>query len=417
MHARRWFEWHSWIGLTTGLLLFVICWSGTIAVFSEEIDWLLNSAERVESRGDLRSFGEWADAVTRAYPDLRIDSIAAPRTSRSAAELLVETPDGRLLRTYVDPFTATVTGQTSYFNVQRFFRSLHMSLFDPGAKGIGYYVVMSFSFALVGSLLTSLVFYKRWWQRFLAWRAHPNRRAFWSDMHKLMGLWSLWFVALMAITGLWYLIEFPGWGFAYPELEPVPRTSTRAFLSTDALVARAQQVSPTLRITQMYTPGGYYGPVAVFHGEGQAALVRDRANVVVLDATSGAPLLVRPAEMLGWPARWVDTADPLHFGNFAGLAGKVVWFVFGAGLSALCLTGAYLHFQRQKRHANIVQRRRAVIAAYVTTCLVLLAAVIGAVREVSGYGGPQPPASVHAFIAIWTVTTVLVLLVWMRRLR
>jgi uncharacterized iron-regulated membrane protein len=167
----------------------------------------------------------------------------------------------------------------------------------------------------------------------------------------------------------------------------------------------------------MYTPGGYYGPVAVFHGEGQAALVRDRANVVVLDATSGAPLLVRPAEMLGWPARWVDTADPLHFGNFAGLAGKVVWFVFGAGLSALCLTGAYLHFQRQKRHANIVQRRRAVIAAYVTTCLVLLAAVIGAVREVSGYGGPQPPASVHAFIAIWTVTTVLVLLVWMRRLR
>jgi uncharacterized iron-regulated membrane protein len=287
-----------WIGLTTGLLLFVICWSGTIAVFSEEIDWLLNPAERVEHRGELRSFGAWADAVARTYPDLRIDSIVAPRTSTSAAEVLVETPDGRLLRTYVNPYTATVTGQTSYFNVQRFFRSLHMSLFDPGAEGIGYYVVMSFSLALVGSLATSLLFYKRWWRRFLAWRAHPNRRAFWSDTHKLMGLWSLWFVALMAVTGLWYLIEFPGWGFAYPELEPVPQTSTRPFLSTDALVARAQQVAPMLRITQMYTPSGYYGPVAVFDGEDEAALVRDRANVVVLDAASGTALLVRPATML-----------------------------------------------------------------------------------------------------------------------
>jgi uncharacterized iron-regulated membrane protein len=87
----------------------------------------------------------------------------------------------------------------------------------------------------------------------------------------------------------------------------------------------------------------------------------------------------------------VDTADPLHFGNFAGLATKGVWFVFGVGLSALCLTGAYLHFQRQKRHATVPPRRRAVIAAYVTTCLVLLVAVIGAVQEISGYGGPQPP--------------------------
>jgi uncharacterized iron-regulated membrane protein len=417
LRARRWFVWHSWIGLTAGLLLFVICWSGTIAVFSEEIDWLLNPAERVQPAGELRSWGEWQAAVERAYPDARIDSIIAPPSRRSAAEIWIETTDERLLRTYVDPYTARVTGQTSYFNVQRFFRSLHMCLFDPGATGAGYYFVMVFSLALVGSLATSLVFYKRWWQRFLAWKPHANLRAFWSDAHKLAGLWSLWFIALMAITGIWYLVEFANLGFAYPELEPVAQADARSSLTTDELVASARKTWPQLELTQMYTPGGYYGPVAIFHGEDASVLVRDRANVLVLKADDAAPMLVRSAVDLGWPARWVDTADPLHFGNFGGLLVKTLWFLFGLLLSALCLTGAYLHLQRQRRHHGEVARHTAVTTSYAVSALVLVIATVGAVQEIGSYGEPRPSAGVWLFIAAWTLTTAWILILWGRKVR
>lgn len=417
MRARRWFDWHSWIGATVGLLLFVICWSGTVAVFSEEIDWLLNPAERVEPSGAMLSWGEWQRAAERAYPDLRVDSIIVPRTARSAAELWLETPDGKVLRTYVDPYTAVVTGQTSYFNVQRFFRSLHMCLFDPGARGFGYYFVMSFSFVLAASLVTSLVFYRRWWRRFFVLHLHSTARALWSDLHKLTGLWSLWFLVLMVVTGLWYLIEFAGVDFGYPEIAPIHRESGPQALSTDQLREHAQQAAPQLEFEQMYLPGGYFGDVGLLHGQGDSVLVRSRANTIILDASSGAPILLRTASELGWPERWVDTADPLHFGNFAGLVSKSIWFVFGLLLSGLTLTGAYLHVRRQQRHRHAVRRRGPVLTAYAITIGVLCIAAFGAVQEFSSYAPIPPSPAVWMFIGLWVATTVAVLTAWIKNLR
>lgn len=416
MRARRWFEWHSWIGITAGLLLFVICWSGAVAVFSEELDWLLNPAERVQPTGAMRSWDAWAVAAREAYPDLKLDTIHPPRHAYSAAELLLLTEDGRYLRTYVNPYTAEVTGQTSYFNVQRFFRSLHMSFFDPGGQGYGYYFVMLFSFALLGSLITSLVFYKRWWQRFFAWKAHPNRRAFWSDTHKLVGLWSLWFVALMSITGLWYLLEFADLGFEYPLVNPVGKQADVTYLPLDELHARARTADPQLTISQMHAPGGFYGDIAVFHGEHTPWLVRDRANTVVLNAVTGQPQLVRTARDIGWPARWVDTADPLHFGNFGGLVSKTIWFVCGVLLSGLCLTGAYLHVKRQRQHRQ-VSRSTAVTLSHTIALLALVIATLGAVQEIPRYGEPAPPIGVWVFIAAWVFSTLAIVGAWLHKLR
>jgi uncharacterized iron-regulated membrane protein len=417
LSARRWFDWHSWIGTTVGLLLFVICWAGTVAVFSEEIDWLLNPAERVEPTGEMRSWGEWQRAAERAYPNLRVDSIIAPRSPRSAAELWLETSEGTMLRTYINPYTAEVTGQTSYFNVQRFFRSLHMCLFDPGARGFGYYFVMSFSVVLLASLVTSLVFYKRWWRRFFVLHIHSTARAFWSDLHKLAGVWSLWFLVLMVVTGLWYLVEFAGIDLGYPEISPIHRAVTSPMRPTDGLIEEAQNVAARLRIEQIYLPGGYYGDIAVVHGQNDAALVRNRANAVILDAYSGAPILVRTASEVGWPARWVDTADPLHFGNFAGLFSKTIWFIFGLLLSGLTLTGAYLHACRQHRHRHVIARRHSVLIAYAVTLAVLCVASFGAVQEYSQYAPIQPPIAVWGFIAMWLATCVVALTLWMRKVR
>lgn len=424
MRSRSWFVWHTWLGVTGGLLLFVICWSGTVAVFSEEIDWLLNPAERVTPGGAQLEWGRWAEAASRAYPALRVASVHAPRGPRSAAEVWMESGSGQLLRTYVDPYTAEVTGQTTYFNVQRFFRSLHMCLFDVTNTWGGYYLVGAFSLVLLGSAGTALGFYKRWWRRMAPAGLRAWRRAFWSHLHRSGGLWSLWFILVIALTGVWYLAEIAGVELDYPELGPFP-VATGAVQPVDALHTAARRAWPGLEVRTLTLPGGYFGPVALFEGQTDALLVRDRANLLVLDARTGHELFRRSAERLAWPARWVDTADPLHFGNFAGIVSKTIWFLFGLLLCLVTLAGTALYGRHLARRATLQRLPAAGVAgpSLLVAGLVLALTSYSAVVDIGGYGpgaadsvegGPSTPLAVSAFLAAWLLATLGALGWWVR---
>ncbi len=64
-------------------------------------------------------------------------------------------------------------------------------------------------------------------------------------------------------------------------------------------------------------------------GHAAAWLVRERANAVRLHPVTGAVLDVQQGEALTPMQRVVDTADPVHFGNFGGLPVKLLYLVFG----------------------------------------------------------------------------------------
>ncbi|MDT0577054.1 PepSY-associated TM helix domain-containing protein [Croceicoccus sp. F390] len=121
--------------------------------------------------------------------------------------VLADSEPDVIQRIYVDPSSQEITGDTSYFNVQRFFRSFHMALFKANffsvsGVPIGYFVVAIFAIPLLASMITALVFYRRWWRNFLALKFGREHRAFWSSAHKVAGRWSLWFVSIIGITGV-----------------------------------------------------------------------------------------------------------------------------------------------------------------------------------------------------------------------
>ena len=104
MSNRAWFRIHSFTGVITGLLLFVICWSGTFAVLSNELDWLVTPEARVESGGPLASWGTIAESVESAYPSAAVGWLSAPLYPASAAQVWVDLPQQSAVWVYVDPW-------------------------------------------------------------------------------------------------------------------------------------------------------------------------------------------------------------------------------------------------------------------------------------------------------------------------
>jgi uncharacterized iron-regulated membrane protein len=336
---RLWFDLHSWVGLKLSLLMAFVCLTGTLAVFSHEIDWLLHPEMRVEPAERTASWGAMLAAVRAAHPDWKVSRIEAPWGRRFAAAASVQTPEGRLRFVWIDPHRGTVTGDTGWFNAQRFLRNTHRHLMLPTRWGVP--IVSSLSLALLVTFASSFVIYKRWWRGFFSWPRGERRRRFWGDLHRLAGVWSLWFVLLIALTGLWYLVESLG-GAAPAAQARWPAPTTAATISpalVDHAVEQARRDWPGLAV------GGISLDEAkgrlVIDGQAEAWLVRDRANAMAFDA-NGHLVATVDAGGLSVHQRFAEMADPLHFGTFGGLATQLLWFVFGAAMTLLSLSGVYL---------------------------------------------------------------------------
>lgn len=352
---------HGWLGLNFGLALFVICLSGTFAVVSHEIDWLLNPQLRVTPQESRASYGAMHRAVEAAYPDAPIRSAWAPKGPRFACEFWVRGEGGGNRRVYVDPYTATVQGEGSWFNTQRFFRDFHRRFFWSAWWGI--WLVAFFGLPLLAASATGLAFYKRWWAKLFTLRWRQGGRLLWSDLHRFAGVWTLLFSLLISVTGLWYFVEIPlAWNFKPERLPRLPKSSIPADdapvqrLPVDDWVRVATEAMPDFEVGTIWFPGGRAAAVRI-DGQASAWLVRDRANMVLVDPYTGQALMHQRAEQLSPYRRWIETADPLHFGDFGGLASKLVWFALGLLLSLLMPTGAYLWTRRAHQIAVSTEKR------------------------------------------------------------
>jgi len=351
MTNKDWFKLHSFAGFAFGLLLLLVCFTGTLAVVSHEIQYLTHQKYRAlsERQGPV-PWQVLEQNLAKAYPDYQISNLNVPEQWYLAGSVSLN-KGSEFLFAYFDPASGALTGEGQWGTVSRFLRNIHMYL---SLGPTGKIVVTSLSFLLLIILVSSFYVYRQWWRKGfqLPSATKVSSRTFWSDWHKWTGVWCWGFILLMFLTGLWYFTEHFLLKFKvehYPKalkLELV--TAQYQALSLTELMQAAQKARPELDIRALNYPLSEKNAVVVV-GQDNSLLVRDRANRIYLDPVTAQVIHIQRAADLKVVAYIADMADPLHFGNFAGLGVKLLYFVFGLGFTFLVAGGIWMHWLRTKR--------------------------------------------------------------------
>jgi len=216
MTQRQWFKLHGWCSLPIWVLFCFICITGTIAVFSHELTWLFNENARAVNPDSLpaQPVSELVAAVKSQFPTANVTTVMTfePYLINAVIFSAENIPNGIA---YVNQYTGEIQEVNQGITFINFMRSLHSWLLFPWQEGysVGYYLVSAMSFVMIGALVTGLVIYKKFWRAYTQpkVRVKQGKKTLLTDLHKHGGAWSIWFLIVMSLTGLWYFTQQVLW--------------------------------------------------------------------------------------------------------------------------------------------------------------------------------------------------------------
>jgi len=199
------FRLHAWVGIIFGPLLYVICLSGSFAVFSNEIDWLLNP--KIKSQPGKINWDLVYSKFNESYPNYELTTVRVPRHSGFAAQSYAKSENGKTLRVYSNPVSGEVQTLENFWNTQRFFRSFHRRFFIlPGKVGILFVSLYAIPLIIL-VILGVRVQGKKIIKLIYNVRKTKNQKKLFSNYHLLLSNWSWIFAVVISLTGIWYGVE------------------------------------------------------------------------------------------------------------------------------------------------------------------------------------------------------------------
>ena len=161
------------------------------------------------------------------------------------------------------------------------------------------------------------------------------------------------FMTVVVLTSTQFMVEILGFGPTfYPNYKVTPGAGEPAIpegfdgASLDLAVSKAREVYPELDVSDIALPKAAGDPLAI-RGDLSAALVRASANSVNFDPATLAIRGAYKAETSGTPLRVFEAVRVIHYGSFGGFATRILWLIFGLGVSVLLALGALIFAERQ----------------------------------------------------------------------
>lgn len=375
---------HSFFGLKVTLILTLVLASGTLAVIAQEIDWLLMPEMRVSPIENRLNEGELLDRLQAAYPENGLSSFQPNHDfPYTAASAMFNDSNGGFRNAWINPYTGEVQGDTPLLTVGNFLNFLHTTLFLPV---VGRSVVNAFGIFTIISLIAGLIAAPNFWRYFFRMPRLNNMRAFLSDFHKTVGVWSIWFLIIIGVSGTWWFYQVPLVLYAdaprlhepyarkpildYAELDKFGEQAPKA-LSAKEIIDIVKREYPDFKITILTPPEHNADPYQVMGSRGEW-LIRGGGNRIWINPYDGTIIDQALVKENSFMQRFDMAMHPLHYGTWAvsgpaDLLVKFIWFIFGALMTALGVTGLIISYKRTKRSARIVAKRSPAIKKLIKT--------------------------------------------------
>ena len=202
---------HLWLGLTSGLVVFVVAVTGCLYAFQAEIQELTQPYRRVERKEKPPlPPSELKEIADKELPGKKIHSALYEQGGRSAVVSFYDFDPLYYYLVYIDPYEGRIL-KVKDMSYDFFYQVLqgHFYLWLPPA--VGQPVVATATLVFVVMMITGIIL---WWpkrnkqkQRFtIKWNAKWRRRNY--DLHSVLGFYTMWIALILALTGL-------VWGFEW----------------------------------------------------------------------------------------------------------------------------------------------------------------------------------------------------------
>ena len=357
---RRFIDVHAWVGMVSGLILFVAFFAGAINVFHHELHhWQELPAERVQ----LLDQDVFLERLIQRFP--------------SAAERLFFLPgdDPAAMWKQGDEWRTAYASNFAHSGdfveepaseLADFINQLHYQLAIPSGGGllnIGM-TLMGFIAVLYGVALFSglVIHWPKIGKELLALRHQGNVRRYWKNLHNVIGIISFPFHLIMSVTGaamgMFTVVAVLLGALVFgPQLRGVITEQTEVWSAVesqgntvimprmDDVLSAARNELPELSVDWLEIRG--YGDAAgwIDVAGSVPGYVGHHAHVV-LDPTLGPLRVIAPGQRsLNFAS--LSPVYSLHFGDYGGLLVKLLYFVLGLLGSLLFVSGNILWCERR----------------------------------------------------------------------
>lgn len=376
---------HTWVGITTGMLLFIAFFAGALTMFKEPINRWIAPPQQVLPSLDSQQYDQLIQQVLFWHPAARSEfTLHLQQHENITAPVSWQEQDtGRHLDLSALRWHATLDAEGQLQDEQilpsalaELIDLLHRTAGVPGSLGhdyLGVYLLgvasVLYFLAIISGLIVLLPTLVK---DFFAIREGRNKKRFWLDAHNVIGITSLPFHIMISLT----VIVFAFHDVFYDSLnkvvygdesmfgagasvqvpdEPYP---LQTLLPVQEVLKKVKQQAPEFEVTELLYIGldtprprlrvSLYNPGYVVHGPITAYLGLHPFTGEVGDTS------MLPTQANSW-GQMVSSLFALHFGSYGGNPVRWVYFLLGLSGAFLFYSGnlLWVESRRKKQKPNL----------------------------------------------------------------